>query len=259
MAWSDVATKYSRRRGATRFLPLIVALVGFSIALDAAPASAASRIKDNADFEGIRDNYLVGYGLVVGLNGTGDDIDSTVFTRQSLEAMLERLGVATRGGDIDSENVAAVMVSANLPPFARHGTRIDVTVSALGDSESLLGGLLLVTPLMGADGEVYAVAQGSLVVGGFAVGGDAEEVVKSRAFPPRPVFRAARSSSGRSALCSRASTPCASHYVTPTSRPPVVWREHSTPSLAMTWPHRSIRLRCTSAFQTTIPAPSLAC
>ncbi len=138
MAWSDVATKYSLRRGATRFLPLIVALVDFSIALDAAPASAASRIKDIADFEGIRDNYLVGYGLVVGLNGTGDDIDSTVFTRQSLEAMLERLGVATRGGDIDSENVAAVMISANLPPFARHGTRIDVTVSALGDSESLL-------------------------------------------------------------------------------------------------------------------------
>ena len=157
---------------------VIAILVVVALAIGADTARASSRIKDIADFEGIRDNLLIGYGLVVGLNGTGDDLGSAIFTRQSLEAMLERLGVNTRGADIDTDNVAAVMVSAKLPPFARHGTEIDITVSALGDASSLLGGTLLVTPMMGADGEVYAVAQGSLVVGGFAVGGAAEDVVK---------------------------------------------------------------------------------
>lgn len=141
-------------------------------------ASAASRIKDIASFEGVRDNQLIGYGLVVGLHGTGDSLRNAPFTRQSLEAMLERLGVNTRGFNLNTDNVAAVMVTANLPAFATQGTRIDVAVSALGDAESLQGGTLLVTPLLGADGEVYAIAQGPLAIGGFSVQGDAASVVR---------------------------------------------------------------------------------
>ncbi|MCZ6604656.1 MAG: flagellar basal body P-ring protein FlgI [Alphaproteobacteria bacterium] len=144
----------------------------------ASGATAASRIKDIVDFEGVRDNMLVGYGLVVGLNNTGDTLKDGHFTKQSLQAMLNRLGVKPTDAGLDSENVAAVMVTASLPPFARQGSRIDVTVSALGDAESLLGGTLLVTPLLGADGEVYAVAQGQLAVGGFQAGGKAETVTK---------------------------------------------------------------------------------
>lgn len=145
----------------------------------AAPASAAlSRIKDLAQVEGVRQNQLVGYGLVVGLNGTGDTLNNAPFTRQSLQAMLERLGVNTRGTTLRTANVAAVMVTANLPAFATQGTRLDVTVSALGDSKSLQGGTLLVTPLLGADGEVYAVAQGSLAIAGFQAEGDAAKVTR---------------------------------------------------------------------------------
>lgn len=142
------------------------------------PAQAASRVKDIADFEGVRTNMLVGYGLVVGLNGTGDSLRNSMFTQESLVAMLERLGVSTRGNTLNTKNVAAVMVTATLPPFARHGSRIDVAVSSLGDSKSLLGGTLLVTPLLGADGEAYAVAQGPLSVGGFEARGDAETVTR---------------------------------------------------------------------------------
>ena len=141
-------------------------------------ASAAPRIKDISEFEGLRDNLLVGYGLVVGLNGTGDSLNNSPFTRQSLTAMLERLGVNTRDASLNTANVAAVMVTANLPPFALQGSRIDVNVSTLGDAESLLGGTLLVTPLLGADGEVYAVAQGSITVGGFSVQGAAQSISK---------------------------------------------------------------------------------
>jgi flagellar P-ring protein precursor FlgI len=146
--------------------------------LGSVEAGARSRIKDITEFEGVRDNMLVGYGLVVGLNGTGDSLRNSTFTAQSLEAMLERLGVSTRGQRINTKNVAAVMVTATLPPFARQGARVDISVSALGDAKSLVGGTLLVTPLHGADGEVYAVAQGALTVGGFAAEGDAESVVK---------------------------------------------------------------------------------
>ena len=143
-----------------------------------APAAAASRIKDIADFEGIRENQLIGYGLVVGLNGTGDSLNNSPFTQQSLQAMLERLGVNTRDVDLNTNTVAAVMVTANLPPFSTQGTRIDVNVSSLGDSESLQGGTLLVTPLVGADGEVYAIAQGSVAIGGFSAQADAASVVR---------------------------------------------------------------------------------
>ena len=146
--------------------------------LTASVAEAQSRLKDLVEFEGVRDNMLVGYGLVVGLNGTGDTLNNAPFTQQSLVGMLERLGVNTRDdlSSMKTENVAAVVVTATLPPFARQGTRIDVTVSALGDSESLLGGTLLVTPMLGADGEVYAVSQGSLVVGGFTAQGEGQSV-----------------------------------------------------------------------------------
>ena len=143
-----------------------------------APAAATSRIKDIADFEGVRENQLVGYGIVVGLNGTGDDLESAVFTRESLIGMLERLGVNARDEDLETENVAAVMVTASLPPFARQGTEIDVTISALGDASSLQGGTLLVTPMVGADGEVYAVAQGQVTIGGFSASGAAESVLR---------------------------------------------------------------------------------
>jgi len=157
---------------------IVTLAMTLSILISATSANAASRIKDIVDFEGVRDNMLVGYGLVVGLNGTGDTLATGHFTKQSLQAMLNRLGVKPTDAGLSSDNVAAVMVTASLPAFSRQGSRIDVTVSALGDSDSLLGGTLLVTPLLGADGEVYAVAQGQLAVGGFQAGGDAETVTK---------------------------------------------------------------------------------
>jgi flagellar P-ring protein precursor FlgI len=144
-----------------------------------APAGATSRIKDLANIEGIRQNQLIGYGLVVGLNGTGDTLNNAPFTRQSLQAMLERLGVKINPTtNMRTGNVAAVMVTSNLPPFGTQGTRIDVTVSALGDAKSLQGGVLLVTPLLGADGNVYAVAQGSLAIGGFQAEGEAAKITR---------------------------------------------------------------------------------
>lgn len=160
-----------------RSATVLLALAGLCLG-GLSEAQAASRIKDIANVEGIRDNMLVGYGLVVGLNGTGDTLRNAPFTQQSLVGMLERLGVNTRGATLKTENVAAVMVSANLPPFSPQGTRIDVTVSALGDASNLQGGVLLVTPLTGADGQVYAVAQGPVATGGFAAGGEASSVVR---------------------------------------------------------------------------------
>ena len=142
------------------------------------PAGATSRIKDLANIEGVRQNQLVGYGLVVGLNGTGDTLNNIPFTKQSLQAMLERMGVNIRGATIRTGNVAAVMVTGNLPPFGTQGTRMDVTVSALGDSKNLQGGTLLVTPLLGADGNVYAVAQGSVAINGFTAEGAAASITR---------------------------------------------------------------------------------
>jgi len=129
------------------------------------------RIKDIADVKGVRQNQLVGYGLVVGLNGTGDS-DDAIFTIQSFASMLERMGVTVRPEDIEVDNVAAVMVTADLPAFVHAGTRIDVLVSSIGDAENLQGGTLLFTPLKGADGQVYAIAQGPVSTGGFSVGSD---------------------------------------------------------------------------------------
>jgi flagellar P-ring protein precursor FlgI len=130
-------------------------------------AHAEARIKDIVNFEGIRPNMLMGYGLVVGLNGTGDKLNNNAFTEQSLIAFLERQGVNTRGTSLKSKNVAAVTVTAMLPAFARNGSPVDVTVSAMGDAKDLTGGTLLATSLYGADGEVYAVAQGAVAIGGF--------------------------------------------------------------------------------------------
>jgi flagellar P-ring protein precursor FlgI len=144
-----------------------------ALAIWAAPAAAQVRIKDIADVEGVRENQLVGYGLVVGLNGTGDKLDSAIFTRESLVGMLERLGVNTRDqiAKLQTKNIAAVMVTGSLPPFARSGSRIDVAVSAIGDATNLSGGTLLVTPMLAADGEVYAVGQGAVTTGAVAARG----------------------------------------------------------------------------------------
>lgn len=147
----------------------LTAIIACSLVLPE-QAFAVSRIKDIADFEGVRDNQLVGYGLIVGLNGTGDNIKSVDFAKESLISMLDMVGVNARDGQIKAKNIAAVMVTANLPAFARQGARIDVTVSALGDAKNLLGGTLIATPLKGADGEVYAVAQGTVATGAVAAG-----------------------------------------------------------------------------------------
>jgi flagellar P-ring protein precursor FlgI len=154
-----------------RSLRLLAAIVVMGL-VAAGPANAAkSRIKDIVDFEGVRENMLVGYGIVVGLNGTGDSLRNAPFTKQSLEAMLERLGVNTRDANLNTKNVAAVMVTSKLPPFAATGSEIDATVSAMGDAKSLLGGTLLVTPLLGADGQAYAVAQGTVQTGAVSAQG----------------------------------------------------------------------------------------
>src|SRR6202000_2661682 len=141
-------------------------------------ACAFSRVKDLVDVEGVRDNMLIGYGLVSGLNGTGDSLRNAPFTQLSMETMLERMGVNTHGQQMQTKNTAAVMVTANLPAFSAQGSRIDVTVSALGDAKSLQGGTLLVTPLFGADGNIYALGQGSVAVGGFVASGAAASVTR---------------------------------------------------------------------------------
>ena len=135
-----------------------------------------ARLKDVVDIEGVRDNPLTGFGLVVGLNGTGDS--SATFANQSLAMMLERMGISTATG-VKVKNIAAVMVTATLPPFARQGGRLDVTLSSLGDAKNLQGGTLILTPLKGADGRIYAVAQGPISIGGFAVEGAAQAVQKN--------------------------------------------------------------------------------
>jgi flagellar P-ring protein precursor FlgI len=143
------------------------------------PALAEVRIKDVVTFEGIRENQLIGYGLVVGLNGTGDSLKNSPFTRKSIEGMLVRLGVGNLSEEsIKTQNAAAVMVTANLTPYARRGSPIDIVVSSLGDASSLKGGTLLVTPLAGADGQVYAVAQGPISVAGFSVQANAASLVE---------------------------------------------------------------------------------
>ena len=144
---------------------LLIAIAGSSY--------SAPRIKDLVEFEGVRGNDLVGYGLVVGLNGSGDGIRNSPFTEEALSNLLERLGVNVSGEEFRPKNVAAVIVTATLPPFGRAGSRIDVTVSAIGDAKNLLGGTLIMTPLNAADGEIYAVAQGPILAGGVSAEGEA--------------------------------------------------------------------------------------
>jgi len=140
--------------------------------------SSPIRLKDLVEFDGVRSNELVGYGLVVGLNGTGDGLRNSPFTEEIMSNILERLGVNVTGEQFRPRNVAAVFVTASLPPFARAGSPIDVTVSAIGDASSLLGGVLIMTPLNAADGDIYAVAQGTIIAGGVAVAGQGSTVVQ---------------------------------------------------------------------------------
>ncbi len=163
-----------------KILLALVTCVAF--AASAAQATEA-RLKDIITFEGVRTNMLMGYGLVVGLNGTGDKLQNNAFTEQSLIAFLERQGVNTRGTNLKSKNVAAVTVTAQLPAFARSGGHVDVAVSAMGDAKDLTGGVLLATPLYGADGEVYAVAQGAISIGGFRAGSDEGSTTITKGVP----------------------------------------------------------------------------
>lgn len=149
-----------------------------SLALALPAAATPIRIKDLVEFDGVRGNDLVGYGLVVGLNGTGDGIRNAPFTEEIMTNILERLGVNVSGEQFRPQNVAAVFVTATLPPFARAGSQIDITVSAIGDADSLLGGTLVMTPLTAADGEIYAVAQGAVIAGGASAEGEAASVVE---------------------------------------------------------------------------------
>ncbi len=153
-------------------------LIGFLSALLLAGPAGAARIKDLVAVKGVRGNQIIGYGLVVGLKGTGDK-SSTAFTQASLVSMLEKMGIGVPPGRVKVKNVAAVMVTADLPPFARAGSRIDAVVSSLGDATSLEGGTLILTPLLGADGRVYAMAQGPISVGGFAAEAGGSSVQKN--------------------------------------------------------------------------------
>ncbi len=160
-------------------LGLFLVILMVLLAVAGTAQAKTTRIKDIVDIEGVRENQLVGYGIVVGLNGTGDGLNNSPFTRQSLEAMLERLGVSVRDKNMNTGNVAAVMVTATLPPFTNQGSRIDVNISSLGDASSLQGGTLLVTPLLGADGEVYAVAQGEISISGYSIEGEAATITQN--------------------------------------------------------------------------------
>lgn len=147
--------------------------------LAAAPfhtANADVRIKDISNFEGVRGNDLVGYGLVVGLNGTGDGVRNSPYTEEAMSSLLERLGVNVQGEEFRPRNVAAVVVTATLPPFARAGSQIDISVSAIGDATNLLGGTLIMTPLNAGDGNIYAVAQGPVLASGFSAEGNGASV-----------------------------------------------------------------------------------
>lgn len=160
--------------GAAKAFFVAALLLFHSVGANAAPI----RLKDLVEFDGVRSNDLIGYGLVVGLNGTGDGLRNSPFTEEIMTNILERLGVNVTGEQFRPKNVATVMVTASLPPFARAGSRIDITVSAIGDANSLLGGTLVMTPLSAADAEIYAVAQGTILAGGASATGDGASVVQ---------------------------------------------------------------------------------
>ena len=188
----------------------------------------AIRLKDLVEFDGVRGNDLVGYGLVVGLNGTGDGLRNSPFTEEIMSNILERLGVNVTGEQFRPKNVAAVFVTASLPPFARVGGQIDVSVSAIGDSKSLLGGTLIMTPLNAADGQIYAVAQGTILAGGAVAEGEAASVTQG--VPTAGVIPWVRGSSARSILTSPRSPPCALRCANQISPPPDGSSARSMPS-----------------------------
>ncbi|MDH4317157.1 MAG: flagellar basal body P-ring protein FlgI [Desulfobulbaceae bacterium] len=165
------------------FYPLLLAMTALFLSPGPATSPAqAARIKDIADIQGVRDNQLMGYGLVIGLNGTGDDVKKSLFTRQSLINMVERLGIGINPEEynqLKTKNIASVMVTATLPPFAKPGSTLDITVSSIGDASSLVGGSLLMTSLKGPDGKIYAVAQGAVTVGAISFGGKTAMVQKN--------------------------------------------------------------------------------
>lgn len=158
-------------------MKILCASIVFLLALVEAASATPIRIKDLVEYEGVRANDLIGYGLVVGLNGTGDSLRNAPFTEEIMSNVLERLGVNVTGEQFRPKNVAAVFATANLPAFARAGSKIDVSVAAIGDSKSLLGGTLIMTPLNAADGQIYAVAQGAIIAGGASVEGDAGKLI----------------------------------------------------------------------------------
>ncbi|PZU93875.1 MAG: flagellar biosynthesis protein FlgI [Chelatococcus sp.] len=170
------------RRGFGTLTLLCMLALGLCLA---GAAQAASRIKDIAGLQGVRENQLVGYGLVIGLQGTGDSVRNSPFTGQAMQSMLDRLGVNVRNNTLRTRNVAAVIVTADLPPFAGRGARIDVSVASMGDATSLLGGTLIATQLLASDGQTYAVAQGRLNVSGFSVQGEAERITQGVATAAR--------------------------------------------------------------------------
>ena len=192
------------RRGAGERRMMRRLLIALLVCALAGPAAAAVRIKDITALRGASDSQLIGYGLVIGLAGTGDSLRSAPFTQQALGAMLDRMGINVRGSTLANRNVAAVIVTADLPAGMDVGSRLDVTVSALGDSSSLMGGTLLLTQLSASDGLVYADAQGAVSVTGFDVAGQAQTL--SQGVRPPARFPTARSSSG---LCRRRPTSCA--------------------------------------------------
>ncbi len=156
----------------------LLALAALGCALLAADPAAATRIKDITSVQGVRENQLIGYGLIVGLQGTGDTLRNAPYTEQALQSMLDRMGINVDGAPLRARNVAAVTVTAEMPAFVGVGSRIDVTVASIGDASSLMGGTLLVTPLMGGDGVTYAVAQGPIAVSGYALQGQAETLTQ---------------------------------------------------------------------------------
>ena len=170
-------TILSRRLKVWRGFTILI-VVTFQLLAPTEASAVQVRIKDLVNVGGVRGNDLVGYGLVVGLNGSGDGLRNSPFTEEAMTSLLERLGINVAGEQFRPKNVAAVLVTAVLPAFARNGSQIDVTVSAIGDSKSLLGGTLIMTPLNAADGQIYAVAQGSIIAGGIAVEGDAKAVTQ---------------------------------------------------------------------------------
>lgn len=157
-------------KGAAAVFVFMLAIFPLSFYCQQTDADLSVRVKDLADIEGVRSNQLVGYGLVVGLNRTGDKVQQNLYARQTLQNLLERMGISAAAASLKPENIATVLVTANLPPFARQGSKLDLTVSSIGDARSLQGGTLILTPLKGIDGQVYAVGQGSVSIGGISAG-----------------------------------------------------------------------------------------